>query len=513
MEIDDSWKMGIDDSGKEMHWESTRFTRTRVFREMGIIVTTEIISLLMEIDFLPRDQEILVDNLLPLQGKSLLVRRKNRNQLRSGPSRRFPEREHMPDQASKSSHVSSISEQMSMCSSEIQEKLVQYFNFLLHEMKRVGYMMKHMASIKRETGIPISVDKIVDLLQSTSRLTQISCRVVEMMKEITKSVEETYADHRAGWENTWGNKSGLRIGFEDLTTLSPMHFTYRQPGLIPRGYTSICASTLQIYSLEITELKGNLKWPLYVYGVVAARDTVDHKRNLLFCRSRANCQEVTENAKFLHLIGPSRAILALDYVHFEFELKMKDGKSDRDLITRAYRYHGRHHTCNISNWNCALELSLDRLLETVQATILSVRVGEGESWPFEYGVRVACYSQSLEVVEVDSEGVVGEVTGPKSGQVDLLHCCDKPVPLGPDGYLHLSRQVVSVEQQDCLKVVIEAYSSPKLDIAARGHIYFPQEYCNISHGTCLLGQLKVEISVAWSYLAADKLHLLKEEYA
>jgi hypothetical protein len=72
-----------------------------------------------------------------------------------------------------------------------------------------------------------------------------------------------------------------------------MHFTPCPPGIFPYG--SAAGTALQIYSFKIVDLKGDLNWPLYVYGVVAARDTVDRNRNLLFCRSRANCQELNQD--------------------------------------------------------------------------------------------------------------------------------------------------------------------------------------------------------------------------
>jgi hypothetical protein len=54
------------------------------------------------------------------------------------------------------------------------------------------------------------------------------------------------------------------------------------------GYHPLFADltqTMQIFSIKITELEG-FKWPLEVYGVVAARDAVDYRRNYLFLRSR-----------------------------------------------------------------------------------------------------------------------------------------------------------------------------------------------------------------------------------
>ena len=47
---------------------------------------------------------------------------------------------------------------------------------------------------------------------------------------------------------------------------------------------------LQIFSVNVTEIKGALQWPLNVYGHVAVRDSLDRKRNYLFRRSREDCQ-------------------------------------------------------------------------------------------------------------------------------------------------------------------------------------------------------------------------------
>uniref|UniRef100_A0A453DK87 DUF6598 domain-containing protein n=1 Tax=Aegilops tauschii subsp. strangulata TaxID=200361 RepID=A0A453DK87_AEGTS len=71
-----------------------------------------------------------------------------------------------------------------------------------------------------------------------------------------------------------------------------MYFTPFAPGIIP--YSGFATKALQIYSFKIFDLDDSLKWPLYVYGVVAARDAVDGNHNLLFSRSRTNCQLLTE---------------------------------------------------------------------------------------------------------------------------------------------------------------------------------------------------------------------------
>ena len=69
--------------------------------------------------------------------------------------------------------------------------------------------------------------------------------------------------------------------------LSPMLFTHCTPRSFPVG--AVRARSLQIYSIKVAKIK-HLKWPLDVYGVVAARDYVDNKRNILFYRTRHHYQ-------------------------------------------------------------------------------------------------------------------------------------------------------------------------------------------------------------------------------
>lgn len=76
--------------------------------------------------------------------------------------------------------------------------------------------------------------------------------------------------------------------------LSPMLFTHCSPSRIPEE--AILSKTLQIYSIKIAKIK-HLKWPLEVYGVVAARDYVDHKRNILFFRRRMRSQTLTKKVR------------------------------------------------------------------------------------------------------------------------------------------------------------------------------------------------------------------------
>jgi hypothetical protein len=50
---------------------------------------------------------------------------------------------------------------------------------------------------------------------------------------------------------------------------------------------------MEIFSIKLTHIEGGLEWPLHVYGFVAVRDSMDYKRNILFERSKDNCQVLT----------------------------------------------------------------------------------------------------------------------------------------------------------------------------------------------------------------------------
>ncbi|KAM0867640.1 hypothetical protein ACQ4PT_041834 [Festuca glaucescens] len=290
--------------------------------------------------------------------------------------------------------------------------------------------------------------------------------------------EEDFASYRTGWgADGWGY----------LCDMTP-HHTHLTPRVIRRA-GGIVDATLQIFSIKLAEIKGGLEWPLSVYGVVAARDAVDHNRILLFCRDRRGSQKINQDDPFLCLTGPSRAIVlsVMEPVVFEIQLKVqgKTVSEDRSLISA--------------------EICFERVSETVQATIFGVRVVKRGSESLEYGCRVACYSPSGTFELID--GKVTYVASSTSPQVVLLDSRRRGMLKGfdgySDGYIDLSRQVVSVELEGSLKIVIEAYSSSG-DIAAQGHVSFTPETCNVSRERFYVGDAQVEVSVAWSVLVPDK---------
>lgn len=263
-------------------------------------------------------------------------------------------------------------------------------DLLLRESDHLGRRIQSLASIMRKFDIPVSSDKPKKLLFLMSRAAVI---ISKTMKNYSKEdATSSKLLHRAHWESIWGSQMASHGVFDDAATLSPMQFTPSTPGITP--YSATTCPALQIYSIKIVDLNVNLSWPLRVYGVVAARDTVDRNRNLLFYRSRANYQLVEKDDPFLRLTGPSRAILASNPVTFEVELKTVYPGAEPDpqgaLLSCVYDWRAVQDTTPMFlGYACSAQLSLEQLPRAIQATIMGVHIVDG-SWPPKYGCRVSC---------------------------------------------------------------------------------------------------------------------------
>uniref|UniRef100_A0A453QDC7 DUF6598 domain-containing protein n=1 Tax=Aegilops tauschii subsp. strangulata TaxID=200361 RepID=A0A453QDC7_AEGTS len=130
------------------------------------------------------------------------------------------------------------------------------------------------------------------------------------------------------------NQQHARHGatFPEITSIPPMRYTYPTPE--EKVYIKT-AETLQIVSLKIVSINDDsLRWPLQVFGMVAVRDILDHKRNIIFQRQRNNCQIINKNDPYLALTGPSRAVaVSMEPSHIEVSLKVKGTtkSDDKDL--------------------------------------------------------------------------------------------------------------------------------------------------------------------------------------
>uniref|UniRef100_A0A453DL57 DUF6598 domain-containing protein n=1 Tax=Aegilops tauschii subsp. strangulata TaxID=200361 RepID=A0A453DL57_AEGTS len=194
---------------------------------------------------------------------------------------------------------------------------------------------------------------------------------------------------------------------------------------------------------------------------------------------------------FLALTGPSRAIVCKESVDFEIQLKVRGTteSEDRALITGVCTYNRGDDTVCFTNCFCTAEFRLEVLQETVQATVLGVRVKDG-SWPSGCGGRVTC---SLIDGEIDDT----------PGQLELLVSRGSAMPVTSEGYLLLSRNVVSVDVNRNLNFLLEA-CLPSGDIIAQKVLSFEPKLCNISQGSCELNGIELEITVAWSCLVSEK---------
>ncbi|KAF7027341.1 hypothetical protein CFC21_094863 [Triticum aestivum] len=262
---------------------------------------------------------------------------------------------------------------------------------------------------------------------------------------------------------------------------------------------------MQIFSVRVADLEDGLQWPLHVHGLVAARDTSDHNRNFLFNRTRDNCQVLTQQDPYLLLTGPSRAIVIIDPITIEFQLKVKSKmypEEDEMLAFGIFNYPQTYLATHVIRSRilcdrCTIELAYAPLDPSVEATVIGVRIIDGV-WP--EGLRGR---------------VVTEVTTVREGEVLLLDSRDGKMPISPStGVVELSRRVVSVDLEGG-KLVVSVVASPQTAgkedgddgggaavVVARGEAVFAPKRAGTSNGTCDLGFCKVEVAVAWSLVSS-----------
>ncbi|KAF7024203.1 hypothetical protein CFC21_036581 [Triticum aestivum] len=309
--------------------------------------------------------------------------------------------------------------------------------------------------------------------------------------------EDRIARCRGLWESRFTGKFG---SFDDQTSLGPMRFTF---GPIPSYARPHC--TIQIFGIRVADLEDRLQWPLHVHGFLAARDTSDHNRNFLFNRTSDNCQVLTQQDPYLLLTGPPRAIVIIDPITIEFQLKVKskmDPKEDEMLAFGIFNYPQTYLATHVIRSGilcdrCTIELAYAPLDPSVEATVIGVRIIDGV---WLEGLRGR---------------VVAEVTTVREGEVLLLDSREGKMPISPSaGAVELSRRIVSVDLEGG-KLVVSVVASPQTAakeegddgggaavVVARGEAVFAPERAGTSNGTCDLGFCKVEVAVAWSLVSS-----------
>ncbi|CAN6276974.1 unnamed protein product [Urochloa humidicola] len=293
--------------------------------------------------------------------------------------------------------------------------------------------------------------------------------------------DETDLQEMLEYRHSWESGMGLHYGcFEDNTSFRPMRYT---EGIIPRDARSDVV--LEILSVQVTETKDGLDWPLHVYGHVAVRDVVDQNRNLLFNRKRDNCQILTQQDSCLLLTGPSRAVMIIDPVTFEVDLKAKGETESEDKVLSLKAFKKRVDDFIVLyrcfSKRCTVECAFAVVFKAVEATVYSVKVISG-SWPDH--LRGQVVSHTTRTVQKD---------------IVLLDSRDGRMPVTSDGTIELSRSVVSVALGEELVIcVLASQVGDKSDVIKEAMAYFTPQRAGWSHSRCDLGFCELEITIAWS---------------
>ncbi|KAI4962548.1 hypothetical protein ZWY2020_029491 [Hordeum vulgare] len=261
-----------------------------------------------------------------------------------------------------------------------------------------------------------------------------------------------------------------QVNIANTTLVSPMHFTLHAQTDSIRLYYS--RTTLQIFSFKIANISLDLEWPLLhwplkVYSVVVARDNVDNK---------CNCVMMVLAGLLSVLDWPSRAISADRPLEFEVQLKLKGDATESEdsvLINNTGHYNGYDthnglYTFTIENCLCTTELSLQKLYR-------------GTVKPLSCVSALPCHS--TQVVLLDSRD-----------------CAGGKMPIGEeDGYLDLSRHVVSVELRTVVKI-LKTYSPGD---SVQAPVMIRPQYCGISKHKCDINGTKLKITIAWSPIVSS----------
>ena len=195
---------------------------------------------------------------------------------------------------------------------------------------------------------------------------------------------------------------------------------------------------------------------------------------------------------YLALIGPTRAVVLVDPVYFEVELKVKGtGQSeDQDLIFLAKSFRNTRpldsslftfvYTGKIST----LELTFGHILSSVEAAV-SMKVIKG-SWPDGLQGFFAAKTASINDM-----------------RIALLHTGDNnELPLADDGTIKLQRHVVCAEisKGEHLEISVSAYGVDDGKQQFGDALLFKPQKGGRLYGTLNVDACEIEVTVTWSLI-------------
>lgn len=196
----------------------------------------------------------------------------------------------------------------------------------------------------------------------------------------------------------------------------------------------------------------------------------------------------------MQLTGPSRAVVLIDPVSFEVQLKSKGSTESEDKVICFDIFSSQHasgyvgycrpriftsHLCCNQN---KIEFAFAVLARSVEATI-RVEIVDG-AWPEHLGGHITTRTASIH-----HEGIVLADSG--GGRM----------PVSGSGVVELSRRVVCVELSGELEVDVVAFPVVDNTDTAKVSVVFTPKRAAISYDTCDLGFCKLGVTVAWSLLA------------
>ncbi|KAE8796407.1 hypothetical protein D1007_28535 [Hordeum vulgare] len=308
------------------------------------------------------------------------------------------------------------------------------------------------------------------------------------LHKLTIPVDDDDRDEfNESWMGTWGD---FIVSMDRKTTIPSAGFT----DLVTRRGGVYAVDTLQLFEVKISikETSGSM-WPLHVYGFIAARDSVDYKRNIIFEREKDNCQIISEGFPYLALTGPARAVVLIDPVYFEIDLKVNGtGQSeDQDLIYIADPFRNTNpfdssvFTSVYTNKISTLELTFGHIIMSVEASI-SMKIIHG-SWPDGFRGSFAARTASI-----------------NNMTIWLLQIGDNnELPLADDGTIKLQRHVVcaeikNAENEEYLEVSVGGYGVGWQRFDAGLH-FTPQERGKLK-GILNVDSCEIEVTVSWSLI-------------
>ncbi|CAM0947504.1 unnamed protein product [Alopecurus aequalis] len=296
--------------------------------------------------------------------------------------------------------------------------------------------------------------------------------------------------YHSKWNDVHKRYCGGYSSYDDTTGIPAMRFTDAKG-----DWRASPTGTLQIFSIKVAAIATELVWPLDVYGLIAIRDHLDRKRNIIFARPRDNCQTVTSEDPYLTLVGPTRAAVlsnASDSVRFEVVLKVKSGSNeseDKDLSLLASKYrtfytdHSRAMSLVATSKLSKLKWRFGHIANSVEATI-SIQVIHG-SWP--NGCR-GIFSAST----ISLDGM----------KVSLLSLEDDKLPVNANGVINLSRHVACVEIEGELKISVTTEYEDGEQITAKDETIFTPREAGRSSAILKVWSCEMKVVVAWSLVCS-----------